>query len=83
MNTVDLVIYFDKVNLDQVQFKLKRNQNQETNEASPYHRFQNHTISSHRRCSVKKVFLKTLQISQEKTCIGISFDKAAGLKAIF
>ena len=32
-----------------------------------------HTRSSHRRRSAKKVFLKTLQISQEKTCIGISF----------
>ena len=28
--------------------------------------------SSHRRCSIKKVFLKTLQNSQENTCVGAS-----------
>ena len=28
--------------------------------------------SSHRRCSVKKVFLKISQISQENTCVGVS-----------
>ena len=34
--------------------------------------------SSHRRCSVKKVFLK---ISQENTCIGVCFNNVAGLQA--
>ena len=29
--------------------------------------------SSHRRCSVKKVFLKISQISQESTCVRVSF----------
>ena len=29
--------------------------------------------SSHRRCSVKKVFLKISQILQENTCVGVSF----------
>ena len=29
--------------------------------------------SSHRRCSVKKVFLETLQNSQESTCAEVSF----------
>ena len=28
--------------------------------------------SSHRRCSVKKVFLKISQISRENTCVGVS-----------
>ena len=40
---------------------------------TPYHRFQDLIRSSHRRCSVKKLFLKTLRISQEQTCIGTSF----------
>ena len=31
--------------------------------------------SSHRRCSVKKVFSKTSQISQENTCAGVSSSK--------
>ena len=34
--------------------------------------------SSHRRCSVKKAFLKTLQISQENTCGGVSCNKVEG-----
>ena len=34
-----------------------------------------HSRTSHRRCSVKKVFLKILQILQENTCAGVSFDK--------
>ena len=29
--------------------------------------------SSHRRCSIKQVFLKVLQNSQENTCVGVSF----------
>ena len=29
--------------------------------------------SSHVRCSLKKVFLKILLISQENTCVGVSF----------
>ena len=29
--------------------------------------------SSHRKCSVKKVFLKISQISQESTCVRVSF----------
>ena len=29
--------------------------------------------SSYRRCSVKKVYLKISQISQENTCVGVSF----------
>ena len=28
--------------------------------------------NSHPRCSVKKVFLKISQISQENTCVGVS-----------
>ena len=49
-------------------------------------RFFNHTLqnqkrrnsqvyvaSSHRRCSVKKVFLKISQISHENTCVGVFF----------
>ena len=31
-------------------------------------------------CSIKKAFLKFSQISQENTCIGVSFDKVAGLR---
>ena len=31
------------------------------------------TKSSHRRCSLKKVFLKYSQKSQENTCVGVSF----------
>ena len=29
--------------------------------------------SSHRRCSIKKGFLKISQYSQESTCVGVSF----------
>ena len=29
--------------------------------------------STHQRCSVKKVFLKMLQISQENACVGVPF----------
>ena len=32
------------------------------------------------RCFSKRVFLKILQISHENTCIGVSFNKFAGLK---
>ena len=31
--------------------------------------------SSHRRCSVKKVFLKILQISEVNTCVGVCFER--------
>ena len=34
-----------------------------------------------RRCSVKKVFLKISQKSQENTCVGVSFNKISGLNA--
>ena len=37
--------------------------------------------SSHRRYSVKKVFLKISQISQENTCAGLFLNKAAALQA--
>ena len=37
--------------------------------------------SSHRRCSVKKVFLKISQISKENTCVEVFFNKVAGLQA--
>ena len=33
--------------------------------------------SSHRRCSVKKVFLKFSQISLANTCVGVSFDRSS------
>ena len=36
-------------------------------------------LSSHRRRSVKKTFLKISQISQENTCVEASFNKAVGL----
>ena len=29
--------------------------------------------SRHQRCSIKKLFLKVLQYSQENTCVGVSF----------
>ena len=35
-----------------------------------------------RSCSVKKMSLKILQYSQEKTCVGVSFNKVAGLNQI-
>ena len=33
------------------------------------------TISSHQRCSIKKMFLKISQYSQESTCVGVYFNK--------
>ena len=36
--------------------------------------------SSHRRFSMKKLFLKISQYSQENTDVGFSFNKVAGLK---
>ena len=36
--------------------------------------------SSHRRCFIKRLFLRILQCSHESTCLGVSFNKAAGLK---
>ena len=39
-----------------------------------------------RRCSAKKLFLKTLQNSQENTCVGVSFSikwKASGNSVFF
>ena len=36
--------------------------------------------SNHRRCSIKKLLLNISQYSQEKTCVGVSFNKVAGLK---
>ena len=37
--------------------------------------------SSHRRCSIKKMFLKNSQNSQENTCARVSFlNKVAGLR---
>ena len=36
--------------------------------------------SSHWRCTVKKVFLKISQISQENIFVGVSFNKIEGLK---
>ena len=37
--------------------------------------------SSHRRCSIKKVFLKISQISHENTFVGVSFLKCFRAKA--
>ena len=37
--------------------------------------------SSHRRCSIKKVFLEFSLYSQENTCVESCFNKVAGLKA--
>ena len=38
--------------------------------------------SSHWRCSLKRVFLKVLQSSQENTCVGVSFlINIAGLRS--
>ena len=34
-----------------------------------------------RRCSVKMMFLKVLQNSQESTCVGVLFWKNSGLQA--
>ena len=36
--------------------------------------------SSHRRCSVKKLFLKICETLQENTCVGVFFNKVAGLQ---
>ena len=36
--------------------------------------------SSYQRCSIKKVFLKISQNSQEKTCDRVFFNKIAGLR---
>ena len=36
--------------------------------------------SSHRRCSVKKLFLKICETLQENTCVGAFFNKVAGLQ---
>ena len=33
----------------------------------------NHNRSSHRRCSIKKLYLKISQNSRENTCVGVSF----------
>ena len=33
------------------------------------------------KCSSKYVFLRISEISQENTCVGVFFNKAAGLKA--
>ena len=38
-----------------------------------------YVTTSHRKCSVKNVFLKIPQISQENTCVESSFSKVAGL----
>ena len=54
--------------------------------SQPQHQFQEYSLvtpqqqqqplsrRSHRRCSVKNVLLKILQISQEKICVGVSFS---------
>ena len=39
------------------------------------------TEAAVRKCSSKLVFLKTLQYSLESTCVGVSFNKVAGLNA--
>ena len=36
-----------------------------------------------RRFSIKKLFFKLSQYSQENTCVGVSLVKIAGLQAIF
>ena len=38
-----------------------------------------YVTTSHRKCSVKNVFLKIPQISQENTCVDSFFSKVAGL----
>ena len=38
-----------------------------------------YVTTSHRKCSVKNVFLKIPQISQENTCVESFFSKVAGL----
>ena len=51
---------------------------------SPHNEVQRYLLglfrSSHRRCSVKKVFLKFLQISRENTYVGVSFRPATLFK---
>ena len=37
--------------------------------------------SSHKKCSIKKLFLKILQSYRENICVGVSFNKVAGLQA--
>ena len=37
--------------------------------------------SSHRRCTVKKMLLKIWEISHENNCVGVPFNKVAGLEA--
>ena len=39
-----------------------------------------HTEAVVQRCSVKKVFLKISQNSQENTCVGVSFLQVLGLQ---
>ena len=41
------------------------------------------TEAAVRRCSLKLVFLKVSQCSQENTCVGIFFNKVAGLKSYY
>ena len=36
--------------------------------------------SSHQKCSIIKMFLKYSQYSQENTCVGVFFNKVAGLR---
>ena len=36
--------------------------------------------SSHRWCSLNKIFLKSLQYSKESICVGVFFNKFAGLQ---
>ena len=43
--------------------------------------FYDETRSSHRQCSIKKLFLKILQHSLENTCFVVFFYKVAGLQA--
>ena len=45
------------------------------------HSYVSITRSSYRKCSSKKVFLKICQNSQENTCVGIFFNKVAGLRS--
>ena len=37
--------------------------------------------SSHRWCSLNKIFLKSSQYSQENICVGVSFNKFTDLQA--
>ena len=38
--------------------------------------------SNHQRCSIKKAILKNSKYSQENNCVGISFNKVAGLRSL-